>query len=383
MKKSKNQTSQRDKKSTAQSKTNTSKSSSVSSMKGMSYNGDDAFQNLLEDGLKDILWVEKTLVKELPKMAKKAQSQELREAIEDHLEETREQVQRLTEVFRMIGKSAETKKCDALSGILEEGEKHIGENEGEARDAAIIGSAQKVEHYEIASYGTLCAYANTLGLDDAADLLKETLEEEKAADEKLSMIAETSVNQQAFSESQGMQGMYGNNYGSSSQRNSQYGNSRMGNNSRGSNYGSWNNSSRNGSRQNDQMWRSGSNQGSGSNSYSSQRNRYEGSGQYGSGSGSGYGNSGSGSGYGNSRYGNSGFGGNRQSGYNESGSGDYGTENSRSNRGNYNTGQMGNRWRSESSQGGGEYNQGSGNYGSQSRDRDYDDDSNDLYGESW
>jgi ferritin-like metal-binding protein YciE len=151
--------------------------------------------------LKDIYWAEKALVKALPKMAKKATSEELVAAIQDHLAVTEKQVERLEKVFEVIGEKAVGKKCEAMNGLIEEAEEIMKETEeGVVRDAGIISAAQKVEHYEIASYGTLVAFANTLGETKAGELLHQTLEEEKQTDELLSGIAETSINLQAVEE---------------------------------------------------------------------------------------------------------------------------------------------------------------------------------------
>jgi ferritin-like metal-binding protein YciE len=159
-----------------------------------------AFGKFFEDGLKDIYWVEKQLTKAIPKMIKKTTSEELIAALEEHLAVTEKHVSRVEKVFEVIGKTAKAAKCPAMQGILEEADETMKETDGMVRDAAIICSAQKVEHYEIASYGSLCAFANTLGLTKAAEILKQTLEEEKEADEKLSQIAESSVNLEALSE---------------------------------------------------------------------------------------------------------------------------------------------------------------------------------------
>lgn len=156
---------------------------------------------LLEASLQDIYWAEKALVKALPKMVKNASSPELVEAIKNHLTETEDQVAKVEKVFQAIGKNATAKKCDAMAGLIEEAESIMAEtDEGAMRDAGIIAAAQKVEHYEIASYGTLRTYARTLGLDNAADLLQEILEEEKMADEKLTEVAVTTINLQAAEE---------------------------------------------------------------------------------------------------------------------------------------------------------------------------------------
>jgi ferritin-like metal-binding protein YciE len=157
-----------------------------------------ALSELFEEQLKDIYWAEKALVKAIPKMAKKAMNDELISALESHLEETKEQVNRLDEVFASIGKRAQGKECHAMKGLIEEAEEMMEETEGVVRDAAIIGAAQKVEHYEIATYGTLRAFALALGFSDAAELLEQTLDEEKGADEKLTAIAESAVNEEAL-----------------------------------------------------------------------------------------------------------------------------------------------------------------------------------------
>lgn len=158
-------------------------------------------EKLFEDELKDIYWAEKALTKALPKMMENATSPELIEAIETHLAETEEQVNRVEQVFELLGKKASAKKCEAMEGLIKEAEELMEEaDEGVMRDAAIISAAQKVEHYEIASYGTLRAFAETLGLDDIAALLEQTLKEEKNADETLTQVATTAVNLEAASE---------------------------------------------------------------------------------------------------------------------------------------------------------------------------------------
>ncbi|SRR5690606_26336424 len=159
-------------------------------------------RDLFEDELKDIYWAEKALVKAMPKMAKNASSKELVSALEHHLKETEKQVERLEKVFESMDKKASGKKCDAMEGLIEEAEDLMKSTEvGVVRDAAIISAAQKVEHYEIASYGTLCSMAKTLGEDKAAKLLYETLEEEKSTDEKLTKVSEF-INEEALAESE-------------------------------------------------------------------------------------------------------------------------------------------------------------------------------------
>jgi ferritin-like metal-binding protein YciE len=159
---------------------------------------------LFEDELKDIYWAEKALTKALPKMVKNATSQDLIDALENHLEETEAQVQKLEQVFELIGKKVQAKKCEAMAGLVKEAETIMKESDkGAMRDAGIISAGQKVEHYEIATYGTLRTFARTLGLEDAADLLEEILNEEKAADEKLTEVAEATINMQAAQEEEG------------------------------------------------------------------------------------------------------------------------------------------------------------------------------------
>ena len=157
---------------------------------------------LFEDALKDIFWAEKELTKALKKLAKKATSAELSQALLSHLSETEGQVEKLTRVFEMIGKAARGKKCEAMEGLIKEGDEIIEEtDEGAMRDAGIIAAAQKVEHYEIASYGTMRTWANIMGQEEIAAILEEILNEEKSADEKLTVIAQ-SINMQAVEESE-------------------------------------------------------------------------------------------------------------------------------------------------------------------------------------
>lgn len=163
---------------------------------------ESGLKTLFVDELKDILWAEKHLLKAMPKMAKGATSEELRSSIELHITETENQIKRLEQVFEMLGQKATAKKCEAMEGLVEEGKSMMEETEDGSltRDAAIISSSQKMEHYEIASYGTLRTLANTLGLTEAAALLEETLEEEKNTDVKLTTIAENFVNESAKAE---------------------------------------------------------------------------------------------------------------------------------------------------------------------------------------
>ena len=154
--------------------------------------------DLFIETLKDLYYVEKKLVKTLPKLAEKATSPELKQAMEEHLEETETHVQRLEQIFEMLDKRASAKTCEALEGLIRETDEVTGEiDDDQTMDAALISSAQTVEHYEIARYGTLACWAAEIGNTDIAELLEQTLEEEKAADEKLSMIAEDQINQRA------------------------------------------------------------------------------------------------------------------------------------------------------------------------------------------
>jgi ferritin-like metal-binding protein YciE len=152
----------------------------------------------LVEEIRDMYNAEKQLVKALPKMAKGAESDELREAFEQHLEETEGHVARLERVFELLDEKPRGKHCAGMAGIVEEGSEKLQEDmEGSVLDACLIGAAQKVEHYEICSYGTAIAWAEALGLSEVVEVLNETLEEEKAADEKLSALAESGINQAA------------------------------------------------------------------------------------------------------------------------------------------------------------------------------------------
>jgi ferritin-like metal-binding protein YciE len=148
--------------------------------------------------LKDIYFAEKQIIKALPKMIKAADSKELARALDAHLEETKGQVTRLEEVFKLLGKKSEGEKCPAIEGILKEGDELMHEiKDPDTRDAAMIAAAQAVEHYEITRYGTLVSWAELLKLPDAAKLLSATLKEEHAADSKLNKLAEGKLNKQA------------------------------------------------------------------------------------------------------------------------------------------------------------------------------------------
>ena len=176
-----------DAKNTSPKKTNTPKSS------------DPLLLTLFSDSIKDIYWAEKNLVKALPKMRKAATSEELADAITDHIEVTKGQVARLEQVFQLLGKKAQAKKCEAMEGLIKEGESIVEDTEDgtASRDVGIILASQKIEHYEIATYGGLAQLASTLGLSEIADLLGETLSEEKEADKLLSEVAENGINYEA------------------------------------------------------------------------------------------------------------------------------------------------------------------------------------------
>lgn len=161
----------------------------------------EGLRELFVDSLKDIYWAEKALTKALPKMAKNATSENLITAINEHLTVTEEQVSRLEQVFELLGEKASAKKCDAMEGLIKEGESIMEETqEGAVRDAGIISASQKIEHYEIASYGTLAAFALTLEEEEAAALLQQTLEEEKEADTILTEAAYNTINFDATEE---------------------------------------------------------------------------------------------------------------------------------------------------------------------------------------
>jgi len=160
------------------------------------------FHKLFLNELKDIYWAEKALVKALPKMEKAATSEDLKNCFSGHLEETKGHVERLEQVFDLLGKKATAKKCEAMSGLIDEAEEVIQDTQPDTmvRDAALIVAGQKAEHYEIASYGSLCAFAKQMGHNKAATLLEQTLEEEKGADQKLNKLALTCINEEAVAE---------------------------------------------------------------------------------------------------------------------------------------------------------------------------------------
>jgi len=157
-----------------------------------------SMDDLFLEEIKDLYDAEKQLVKALPKMAKAADSDELRQGFQEHLDQTKGHVDRLEKVFDIMGKKASGKKCEAMQGLIEEGNDVIEEIDASPlRDAALIAAAQKVEHYEIAAYGSCRTFAEILGRSDAAELLEQTLEEEKTTDEKLTELAEGMINEEA------------------------------------------------------------------------------------------------------------------------------------------------------------------------------------------
>jgi ferritin-like metal-binding protein YciE len=158
----------------------------------------DSLEKLFLEELKDVYNAEKQLIRALPRMAKAAESPELQQAFTKHTKETEGQIQRLEKVFQQLGQSARGKTCKGMQGLVEEG-KEVMEKEGEGPviDAALIASAQRVEHYEIAAYGCLRTYAQLLGLDQAVQLLQQTLEEEEATDKILTELGESGINEAA------------------------------------------------------------------------------------------------------------------------------------------------------------------------------------------
>ena len=162
----------------------------------------DSLKTLLVEQMKDLYDAEKRLTKAIPKLAKASANEELQSALEEHLSETENQVARLEQVFELLEERPKAKPCEGMKGLIQEGDEHAKEDydDDDLRDAIIIGSAQRVEHYEIAAYGTAIAHARLLGLNDVIEILEETLAEEKAADQKLTEIAESVVNLEAASE---------------------------------------------------------------------------------------------------------------------------------------------------------------------------------------
>jgi ferritin-like metal-binding protein YciE len=187
---------------TSKSKKSTSKKTGKPSKSMGKGENNSMLQDFFKDELKDIYWAEKHLVKTLPKMAKAATSQELKDAFIDHLKVTENQVNRLEEIFGLLGEKAQAKKCEAMEGITKEGAGVIEDTEAgtSTRDVGLILAAQKVEHYEISTYGGLAQLAMTLGLDEVSSILNQTLEEEKEADLLLTGIAENDINYEAAEE---------------------------------------------------------------------------------------------------------------------------------------------------------------------------------------
>jgi ferritin-like metal-binding protein YciE len=171
-------------------------------MQGDSQMMNSMMEKLFLDQLKDIYYVEKTQVKALGKMAKKATTEELRDILIEHQEVSQEQLSRLDQIFEILGKRAQAKRCPVMDGLQEEADEMMSETEDDTltRDVALIITAQKVEHYEIASYGCLATLARTYGMQEVADLLQETLDEEKDADQQLTYIAENNINFEAGQE---------------------------------------------------------------------------------------------------------------------------------------------------------------------------------------
>src|ERR1700709_2421981 len=178
------------------------KNNKTTAAAGRSAEAESALKELFVDEIKDIYWAEKHLAAALPKLIKGATSEDLKQTITTHLEETKNQITRLESVFASIGEKAQAKKCLAMEGLLKEATELLSDTDKgtEVRDVAIISAAQKVEHYEIASYGTLKTLATTLGFTEAASLFGETLEEEKTADSLLTQVAENYVNEAALAE---------------------------------------------------------------------------------------------------------------------------------------------------------------------------------------
>lgn len=192
---------------TTKSKSASKTSKSTMSAKGAAL-GNGQLEKFFHDALKDIYWAEKALTKALPKMMKKATTDELKSAFQEHLTQTEGQIKRLEDVFDMLGHKAQAKKCEAMEGLIKEAESIMEETEDGSmtRDAAIIMAAQKVEHYEIATYGGLVQLAYTMGQDEVAGILQETLDEEKETDEGLSTIAESNINWEAEQEGEESEG---------------------------------------------------------------------------------------------------------------------------------------------------------------------------------
>ena len=162
-----------------------------SATRSSSKSSKETLEDIFEDTLKDIYWAEKHLTKALTKMSKAAYNEELKDAFDTHLGETERQIEKLEKCFELIGKKPVAKKCEAMEGLIKEGEEQIEEHDGgHPRDAALIGAAQKVEHYEISAYGTLRTMANVLGMTQCAEILEEIKDEEAVTDVKLTELAD-------------------------------------------------------------------------------------------------------------------------------------------------------------------------------------------------
>ena len=168
-------------------------------------NGNSPLDKFFEDALKDIYWAEKHLVKALGKVTNAATTEELKSALEEHRNQTEEHVSRLEQVFEILGKRAQAKKCQAMEGLTKEADEVVNDTEDGSltRDVGIIVSSQKVEHYEIAAYGSLAQMAKMMGKDEIEEILRQTLEEEKQTDQNLTEIAENNINWEAEHETAG------------------------------------------------------------------------------------------------------------------------------------------------------------------------------------
>jgi ferritin-like metal-binding protein YciE len=179
----------------------------------------NTLKDLYLDELKDIFDAEQQISKALPKMAKEATNEELRAAVEQHLDQTQTQIERLEQIFEELGEKAKGTKCEAAKGLIEEAKSLMDDAEDDdTRDAAIIAAAQKIEHYEIATYGTLRTYAELLGFDEQAELLQETLDEEKETDENLTELAVTCINIEAAEDEDSEEEESGNRMGQKSSK---------------------------------------------------------------------------------------------------------------------------------------------------------------------
>ncbi len=187
---------------TSSGRSASSNGKSASAGRQSNSNEQPMLEKFFYDSLKDIYWAEKHLTKALPRLSKAATSEELVSALEEHLEVTEGQIERLEQVFEILGKKAQAKKCEAMEGLTKEAQSIVEETEKgtSTRDVGIIMAAQKVEHYEIATYGGLTQLAKQMGLQEVANLLGQTLEEEKQTDENLTSIAENNINLQAEQE---------------------------------------------------------------------------------------------------------------------------------------------------------------------------------------